>query len=487
MIIAQERARQFGPLLLPGARTGLPPTRPVVAACVVAGGLSLLVAGALGYDAFAWMVWARELLHGELQTAGGPSFKALPVIVAAPLTPFGDLAPIAWLGLMRICALLSLLVAYRVGSRLGGIVAGVAAATLLAVGPDLYRTALFGSAEPLLVLLALLAAERYIVGSPRTAIVLLGVGGLIRPELWPIVLVLAGVVLVRERRLDVPVLAAAIVPPVVWLGLAWAGSGTALNQVIRAGGHRLCSGCAAVAPVAHAVALTASAHVPALDVLQRLTEAMVLPALALAAGAVVIARRRGMREPVVIALVAVAWILIVAAMAQWGYPGSRRYLAGPAALLAPLAGAGLALAVVPVRHSAGRVAIAAAISALVLIAAFPTIRSSARLVSTARAEQRAHSALRDAVRLAGGRGAVLAIGRPAVNPWMQTALAWDLDAPLSGVQATWNSRLAAPRWTPPAVVFRGPRHLAGPTPVVSPARRVVRLGRTRGWTVLRAE
>ncbi|MCZ4494152.1 MAG: hypothetical protein JWP53_3083, partial [Conexibacter sp.] len=39
-----------------------------VAGALVAGGLSLLVAHPLGYDAWSWMVWARELAHGALET-----------------------------------------------------------------------------------------------------------------------------------------------------------------------------------------------------------------------------------------------------------------------------------------------------------------------------------------------------------------------------------------------------------------------------------
>ena len=45
---------------------------------------------------------------------------------------------------------------------------------------------------------------------------------------------------------------------------------------------------------------------------------------------------------------------------------------------------------------------------------------------------------------AGGRAAVLRHGRPAINPWLQTTLAWELDVPLSGVQATWASSKAPP-------------------------------------------
>jgi hypothetical protein len=447
-----------------------------IAAAVVLGAASLAVAHPLGYDAWSWMVWARELLHGDVHTAGGPAIKALPVIVMAPFTPLGGAAPLLWLALMRISALVAVLLAYRVGERLGGWIAGLTAAGLLVVGPDLYRTALYGSAEPLLLVFVLAAAERFLAGRPRAALVLLGAGGLIRPELWPFVGVLALLVCVERRRPDPVVLAAAIVPPVIWLALVWAGSGNPFAQWISIN--------ATAGPV-RGLLPVAAAHGPAVEVLVRLAEAIVLPALVLAAVAVVDAVRHRRMQVAWIAAVAIAWILLVAVMAQAGYPGSRRYLLGPASLLAVLAGAGLALVVASVRGAAARIALGAALGGVILLAAFPTIRESARLVGVARAQDRTLSGLRHAIALAGGRRSVLAAGRPAVNPWMQTALAWELHARLADVQATWGSHAAAPNWYPPAVVFRGPARFAGARPAVPARRHAVRIARTGSWQVLR--
>jgi hypothetical protein len=442
---------------------------------VVLGAASLLVAHPLGYDAWSWMVWARELLHGDLQTAGGPAIKALPVIVMAPLTPLGGAAPLLWLALMRTCALLAVALAYRVGERLGGWIAGLTAAALLVVGPDLYRTALYGSAEPLLLVFVLAAAERFLAGRPRAALVLLGAGGLIRPELWPIVGVLALAVCLERRRPDPVVLASAVVPPAIWLALVWAGSGNPFAQWI---------GISATAGPARGVLPVAAANGPAVEVLIRVAEAIVLPALVLAVVATVDAVRRRRMPVLWLAGVAIGWILLVAVMAQVGYPGSRRYLLGPATLLAVLAGVGLALVVASVRGSGPRIAVGAALGGVILLAAFPTIRESARLVGVARAQDRTLSGLRHAIALAGGRRSVLAAGRPAVNPWLQTALAWELHAPLAGVQATWGSHPAAPNWYPPAIVFRGPERFAGSRPALRAGWRARPVGRTGGWAVV---
>jgi hypothetical protein len=433
----------------------------IVLAALAAGAGSLIVARTLGYDAWAWMVWARELPHDDISTVGGPAFKALPVLVVAPLTPLGDVAPMLWLALMRACGLLALVLAARVGTRIAGPVAGVIAALLLAAGPDLYRTALYGSSEPLLLVLVLGAAECHLAGRTRWAWPLLALAGLIRPEAWAIVLGLLVLSAVRERRVDPVAVASAVIPPAIWLGFVWFASRNAGNPVAAASRSGLVG----------------------VETAGRSGEALALPALAFAAAALVVHRRR--RGVLLIGGVAIAWVLVVAAMAQVGYPGSRRYLLASASLAAVLAGAGLVAAVeaLPPRRAA-RVAAGVALAVLIGVVAFPTVRENARLVGVARAEDRQFAALRRAVDAAGGRDAVLAHGRPAVNPWLQTALAWTLHAPLRGVQATWHSSRRTPHWHPPAVVFRAPEHFAGSPPALPPRWPVRTIGRIAPWRVL---
>jgi len=108
------------------------------------------------------------------------------------------------------------------------------------------------------------------------------------------------------------------------------------------------------------------------------------------------------------------------------------------------------------------------------------------MLSVARSQADQRHELRRAVARAGGRAAVLRAGHPAINPWLQTTLAWELDVALSGVQATWASSKRHPHWVPPALVFRAPARLAGPRPALPAsvtAHTVVRSGR---WRVLRA-
>ena len=133
-------------------------------AALLAGFASLALPATLGYDAWAWTVWGRQLAHLDLATTAGPSFKPLPVLALAPLSALGAATPAVWMGLMRAAAVLSLLLAYRLGARLAGPLAGAVAALSLALSADLYRTALLGSAEPVLIALTLGAADRHLAG-----------------------------------------------------------------------------------------------------------------------------------------------------------------------------------------------------------------------------------------------------------------------------------------------------------------------------------
>ena len=158
---------------------------PALAACAVLGALSILVAAPMGFDPWAWMVWGRELVHLDLHTTGGPSWKPLPVLVVAPFTPLGDLAPEVWLGLVRAAALVALVLAYRIAVRLGGRPAGGAVAVAgLAVSTDFFVTALRGSSEPLLLALVLGAIDQHLRGRARAALGLGLLAGLLRPEIW---------------------------------------------------------------------------------------------------------------------------------------------------------------------------------------------------------------------------------------------------------------------------------------------------------------
>jgi hypothetical protein len=443
-----------------------------LAGAALAGAASLALPATLGYDAWAWTVWGRQLAHLDLATTAGPSFKPLPVLVLAPLSVLGGATPVVWMGLMRACAALSLLLAYRVGARLAGPLAGAVAALSLALSADLYRTALLGSAEPALIALTLGAVDRHMAGRRDWALVLVALAGLIRPEAWVLLSAYGLYLWVREPRLRPLAAAAVILPPALWLGLDWIGSGDPLHA----------SSTATSATEGSA----ANASVPAFEVVRRAADAVIAPTLVLAAVGLVAAVRRRDRAVLSLAGLALGWIAVVAILAEVGFTGTRRYLAAPAAALCVVAGVGFAWLLEAVAERRARLALAGAIAALALVPAFLRAREDARMLSVARSQADQRDELRRAVARAGGRAAVLREGRPAINPWLQTTLAWELDVALSGVQATWASSRRHPHWAPPALVFRAPARLAGPRPALPAGVSADLVARSGRWRVLRA-
>jgi hypothetical protein len=152
-----------------------------------------------------------------------------------------------------------------------------------------------------------------------------------------------------------------------------------------------------------------------------------------------------------------------------------------------VSGVGLAWLLAAVPTGRPRIAAACAVAALSLAPALIRAREEARTLSVARSQADQLEELRGAVAKVGGRGAVRAVGPPAVNPWLQTALAWELRSKLDDVQATWASSKRHLHWAPPALVFRAPARLAGPRPALGPAVRTRTLARSGRWRVLRAE
>jgi hypothetical protein len=430
------------------------------------------VPAALGYDAWAWTVWGRQLAHLDLDTTAGPSFKPLPVLVLAPLSVLGGAAPALWMAAMRACAAASLLLAYKLGARLAGPLAGAAAALSLALSADLYRTALLGSAEPALIALTLGAADRHFDGRRDHALVLVAAAGLIRPEAWVLLALYGLYVWRREPRLRPLAAVAVVLPPALWLGLDWAGSGDPLHASATA--TEATEGSAA------------HASVPALEVVRRAADAVIVPTLVLAAVGLAAAWQRRDRRVLSLAALALGWIAVVALMAEFGFTGTRRYLAAPAAALCVVAGVGLAWLLDAVRERRARIATACAVGALALVPALLRAREEARTLSVARSQADQLAELRRAVDRAGGRAVVLRAGAPAINPWLQTALAWELRVALNGIQPAWASSRRHPHWAPPALVFRAPARLAGPRPALPRGVTTHLVAQSGRWRVLRA-
>src|SRR3954453_16507316 len=135
----------------------------LAAACLALAALSLLAPTTPTYDPWAWLIWGREVLHLDLNTNFGPSWKPLPVALTTLFAIVPGAAPFLWVAVARAGALAAIALAYRVARRLGGGVAGgIVAAAALAISTDFLRFAAVGDSEGLLVAALLLGIDLHL-------------------------------------------------------------------------------------------------------------------------------------------------------------------------------------------------------------------------------------------------------------------------------------------------------------------------------------
>jgi hypothetical protein len=395
-------------------RTGL--WLPVLA-CFALAAISLLEPSAPTYDPWAWIIWGREVMHLDLDTVSGPSWKPLPVLLTAPFSLLGnDAAPALWLLVARAGSLGALVVTYRLGARLAGVAAGLLAALLLLASPWLVRNALLGNSEGLLILFVVWSVERHVADRHGQAFALGIAAGMLRPEAWPFIGLYALWLVWRDRR-RVPWVAGGLaLLPLLWLLPELWGSGDLWRASERAN-----------TPNPNSAAF---ADRPAITVLGNWALLLTPPAwIGLAAALALAVRDRARRVGPAggIALLAVAWVVLVAVMTEAGYSGNQRYLLAPTALFYVVGAAGLArLAATLMADGPGRIAAAAlavlAIGGSVIWAAdrMPFMLRDVRF--QARVAQNIDVAIDEA----GGRAALVRCGRPFTNRYLVQLVAWKL-------------------------------------------------------------
>lgn len=212
----------------------------------IAGGLAAIAAvlWALvptypNYDAYASLVWGRELIHGVTPSFESyaaptehPAYVGLSAILAAV---FGSHADRALVLVAALSLVLLVWAVFRVGRAVFGTAPGVVAALLTGSSFALLLYAARAYVDvPFLALVlwaAALEAER-----PRRGVApmaLLFAAGLLRPEAW----ILAGGYWAwcawppRERGLQLPLLALAVAAPVLWSLVDLAVTGDPLHSL----------------------------------------------------------------------------------------------------------------------------------------------------------------------------------------------------------------------------------------------------------------
>jgi len=407
----------------------VPSTAWLLAGCLALAALSLLGPSQPTYDPTAWLIWGRDIVHWDLHTTAGPSWKPLPVLFTTPFALAGDgAAPMLWLVVARAGGLLAIALGFRLATRLAGPLAGVLAVVAMVLAEQFVFNFWRGNSEGLLVALALWAIERHLDGRRWQTFALAVAAGLLRPEVWPFV-ALYGLWLVwcDWRGTGVPpwrtiaiVAASGIGVIALWLVPEYIGSGDFLRAASRA-----------TEPVANS---PAQADRPFVAVFQNSHGALSIPVyvggvMAVVFAAVAWRRRREGGAVLAIAAISTALMIIVAVFAEIGFTGNLRYITLPAALVCVLAGIGWADLLHALRGRFGvAVTVAVGVAALAASAAF--LISDARRFGDEMDKMRSAATLGGAlpgtIDRAGGEAAIKRCGRVSTVPLQTQSVAWRL-------------------------------------------------------------
>ncbi len=463
------------------------------AAALVIGGLSLLIPSSPSYDPWAWLVWGREIVHLDLHTAGGPSWKPLPMIFTTVFALFGHAQPDLWLIVARAGAVMAVMMSFKIAWRLTralgsglasetgsarlwtalpSLLAGVIAAGSLINSGGFVSDNALGYSEGLATALGLIAVDRYLDGAPRQAFVVGFFAALDRPELWifwgPFGLYLYW----RDPGTRRLVLALFALIPVLWFLPELWGSGHLLRGVTRAQHPRSNSAAFAKCPVC-----TVFKHEAWPAVLNRVKVAGILALVVAAFGAW---RTRGTwwrQGRASSATRARAWLLGIgvfgyvwwfgiALETQAGFSGNSRYLVlgtAPVAIAGAIAWGWIAqsaarglrrlAALVPGLRRLATPAVALPGGTVVAIGLFLAVppwigQNIIRFPRTHHAlvyQAHLREDLTAAVREAGGAGALLKCGSVMTEGFQVPMVAWTLGVRTLRVEAE-PTGLAPPPW-----------------------------------------
>jgi hypothetical protein len=434
------------------------PWRLLLLACLALAALAHFLPAGPTYDPWAWITWGREITEWNLDTRTGPSWKPLPVLFTTPFALAGnEAAPELWLVVAQAGGLLAFAFTYRLAARLAGWPAGLIAAGGLVLADEFIRNFARGNSEGLLVGLCLWAIERHLDGRRRDAFLLGVAAGLLRPELWPFLLLYGLWLMWSQPHTRVLVLGCGALTVVAWLVPEYLGSGDFMRAASRAREPNPDS--------------AAFADFPFWETFRRSASVLMVPLLLGAAIALARAWRARDRVRLILGGVAAALMVAVAAMTQAGFAGNLRYVALPAALVCVLAGAGW---VELVRDSARRVGrargaavavVLAAVAAPFVVADVDKLRFDLDVV---RAESELYDRLPPIVAKAGGAAALLRCGPVYAPPFEVQAVAWAMHVHSSQVGIFAN---------PPGTVLAGHFSALGHDP------RFPEINKNRRWLV----
>ena len=381
------------------------------------------------YDAYGWMVWGYQTLHGSLDLGGAPSWKPVPFLFTVPFALAGHYQ--LWLWMITACAvaLAGPVFAGHIAFRLTGgaqaregqeplvryapLAAAVFAGAAVLGLEDYFHYILSSQSDPMLVTFVLAGIDMFLLRRYRWALWLGVLAALGRPEVWPFL----GLFMLWAW-FKVPRMRWMLVAGVTLIAFMWFGIPTITN-----GRPDIAGQLAKLSP-------RALRHGRLFGTVGRFTELEYLPVwiAALCAVAWAVLRRRW----VVLFLAAgtVGWVIVEIAFAYHGWPALPRYMFEAAAIGAVLAGVavGWTLSELPrIRRGLPRwagVPVVVVLVAALIPGAVARIRTERRDLRHERGRTHQIAALQSTTDALGGARHIQNCGQPVTNVGYVSAMAW---------------------------------------------------------------
>ena len=431
----QRAGRPASETLSGGARTRL---LWLASAAVLLGVSALIVVWARtrpSYDAYGWLVWGYQTVHGSLDLGGAPSWKPLPYLFTVPFALFGHAQVFMWMmtavAISLAGAIFAARIAYRLtvtgpggrdaddgaeparGRRYGALLAAAFAACALLGIEDYLHYILSVQSDPVIVTCVIAAVDCHLCGRRRWAFWLLWLGSLGRPEAWLWLGFYGLYAWLRVPGMRWQVVVGALGQLFFWFGVPTITNGRpfvsaqlALNSPRELHGNIVTG------------------------TLGRFTELEYLPVWLAAVACTAWAALARNRFVLALAGGAAGWVVVEVAFALHGWPGLPRYMFEAAALCAVLAGVfvGWALtAAATLRVGVPRWA-GVPLVLILTIALAPSAVARMRTESTDLKHERGRSTdinmLGPLIAKLGGPSHIRHCGNPAVEVAWVSSLAW---------------------------------------------------------------
>jgi hypothetical protein len=381
------------------------------------------------YDAYGWLVWGYQTLHGSLDLGGAPSWKPLPFLFTVPFALAGHYQLWLWMFTASAVALAGPAFAGRIAFRLAGGPAArhvpepirryapVAAAIFAGVAvlglEDYFHYILSSQSDPMLVTFVLAGVDTFLLGRYRWTLAFGVLAALGRPEVWPFL----GLFMIWAW-FKMPSLRWMLVAGVGVIAFMWFGIPTITN-----GRPNISGELAKQSP-------RALHHDRFFGTIRRFTELEYLPVWIAALLTVAWAALRRRWTVLLLAAGSVAWVFVEIAFAYHGWPALPRYMFEAAAIAAIIAGVGVgwALGELPrLRVSLPRwagVPVVAILLATLIPGAIARLRTEHRDLRHERARTHEISLLATTTRALGGSQHIRNCGQPVTDVGYVSPMAW---------------------------------------------------------------